>query len=32
MKSDKWGKSYENRSFFIGGSDARIIRGKTTRP
>jgi predicted phage-related endonuclease len=25
MKSDKWGKSYENRSFFIGGSDARII-------
>ena len=27
MKSDKWGKSYENRSFFIGGSDARIIMG-----
>jgi len=27
MKSDKRGKSYENRSFFIGGSDARIIMG-----
>jgi len=27
MKSDKWGKFYENRSFFIGGSDARIIMG-----
>jgi len=27
MKSDKWRKSYENRSSFIGGSDARIIMG-----
>jgi len=27
MKSDKWGKSYENRSSFVGGSDARIIMG-----
>jgi predicted phage-related endonuclease len=27
MKSDKWGKSYESRSFFIGGSDARLIMG-----
>jgi predicted phage-related endonuclease len=27
MKSHMWGKSYENRRTFIGGSDARIIMG-----
>jgi predicted phage-related endonuclease len=27
MKSERWGKSYESRRTFIGGSDARIIMG-----
>jgi putative phage-type endonuclease len=27
MKSLSWGKAYESRRFFIGGSDARIIMG-----
>jgi putative phage-type endonuclease len=27
VKSNIWGKSYENRGSFIGGSDARIIMG-----
>ena len=27
MKSDLWEKSDENRQFFVGGSDARIIMG-----
>jgi YqaJ-like viral recombinase domain len=27
MKSEGWGKPYENRCSFIGGSDARIIMG-----
>ena len=28
MKSDLWGKCYEARRAFIGGSDARIIMGR----
>src|SRR5258708_32042827 len=27
MKSEMWGKPYENRRCFIGGSDARVIMG-----
>src|SRR6266550_6317567 len=27
MKSDVWTRSYEDRRYFIGGSDARIIMG-----
>jgi predicted phage-related endonuclease len=27
MKSERWGKSYESRRHFIGGSDARVIMG-----